>query len=427
MSGAAGYILKLDDVRREVFEANVLELYFAEPVPEFTHSRHSQLVCFVERRDGFITHLASGKRGHLAGTDLRRLNLFDIEELETPVSMEEVVALTPSRLRWRVTEYMESGGLLPPKSFEAVVDALMQLSPQMAGSLRRYSAPRRRRIEGIPGPSRTALAYQKEAVATALAFAGISRSELQDWDFDAQPGGRPDSYLDGLPQLRMREDQMLMNDLASLPGYDAIRHMPHPAVVFESGATRLTVVLANRLRLEEQLGVDLIYYNETYRSFVMVQYKAMDSEVGAGALFRLPDAQLATEVGRMDEMWAALSSVAGSTETDGFRLCSNPFFLKLCPRVLFDPDNAGLVSGMYLPLDYWKRLSEDERTLGPRGGRYVSYENATRYFDNTSFVTLVTDAWIGTEISHSEIIEKIVREVLEIGRTVVLARKSGSV
>ena len=42
-------------------------------------------------------------------------------------------------------------------------------------------------------------------------------------------------------------------------------------------SVRLTVIMANRLPLEQQTGADLIYFNEAYRSLVMVQYKAMVS------------------------------------------------------------------------------------------------------------------------------------------------------
>ena len=38
--------------------------------------------------------------------------------------------------------------------------------------------------------------------------------------------------------------------------------------------------MANRLPLEQQTGADLIYFHEKYRSFVMVQYKAMERESG---------------------------------------------------------------------------------------------------------------------------------------------------
>ncbi|MBY5579141.1 hypothetical protein [Rhizobium leguminosarum] len=40
---------------------------------------------------------------------------------------------------------------------------------------------------------------------------------------------------------------------------------------------------------------------------------------------------------------------------DDFRLSNEPFFLKFCPRIQFDPDSSGVTKGMYVPLSYWKR------------------------------------------------------------------------
>ena len=64
-----------------------------------------------------------------------------------------------------------------------------------------------------------------------------------------------------------------------MPGFEAIGEVTHyGSKVFEkteNPAVRLTVIMANRLPLEQQTGADLIYFNEAYRSFAMVQYKAM--------------------------------------------------------------------------------------------------------------------------------------------------------
>ncbi|MDO8986904.1 MAG: hypothetical protein Q7V14_01615, partial [Coriobacteriia bacterium] len=110
-------------------------------------------------------------------------------------------------------------------------------------------------------------------------------------------------------------------------------------------------------------------------------------------------------------------------DTDDYRLSENPFYLKLCSRVVFDPDDDSLVSGMYLPLDYWKRLCTDDRTLGPRSGRLVSFENASRYFDNTSFTRLVAGGWVGTNVHQTDLLDQLVREIVATGRAVVLATK----
>ena len=54
------------------------------------------------------------------------------------------------------------------------------------------------------------------------------------------------------------------------------------------------MVLANKLPLERQLGVDLIYVNETLRCVVFVQYKVMRGKDGAER-YR-PEGQLKEEI-----------------------------------------------------------------------------------------------------------------------------------
>ncbi len=215
---------------------------------------------------------------------------------------------------------------------------------------------------------------------------------------------------------------MVENDLRKLPGYDLIRALPYPAAVFEGAVARLTIVLANKLPLEEQTGTDLIYFNETFRSFVMVQYKAM--ERGAkGHVFRLPDERLSVEVDRMTTLRNELMKCPPSTGKDAFRLNDNPFYLKLCPRIVFDPDDTGLIPGMYISLDYWRVLSTDPAIEGPRGGKAISYENVGRYFDNTEFVAMVSKAWIGTTVNQAATLERLIRLTLETGKAVAIGIK----
>jgi hypothetical protein len=324
-------------------------------------------------------------------------------------------------MRGLVARRLRSGGLLPPASFLAVVNAVRNLSPSARHVLTRYSTDRRARIAQLSPEAARALGYQKETVATALALAGFDRHTLQAWEPPATIA--PSSFLDGLPQVRAREDAMIVSDLTKVPGFELVRTMPYGAAVFEGGGVRLTVVLANHLPLEQQFGADLIYFNETYKAFVIVQYKAME-KTKDGAVFRLPDKRLATELDRMDAAFRALKACPPNAERLGFRLLDNPFYLKLCPRLVFNPDDAGLVPGMYLPFDYWRLLEADPSLVGPHGGRQVTFENVGRYLDNTDFVGLVTNAWIGTTIEQSAIWTPIIREVIRSGRALTLAIKT---
>jgi hypothetical protein len=423
MGTASGYVLYLEASRQRIFEECVEEeTTFAEPVPEFRHSRHVPLICLLISSERLITHVARGRRGTKAGTALRRLNLDGVEQLRSPISVERVLDRIPGRLRASVESRFSNGGLLTSKGFNGVVEALRELDQGSSAILERFSRDRAERMRQLSREARRALAFQKEAVVTALAIAGLDRYPLQEWTPPDAPGTQ--SFLDGLPTARLREDPMVVHDLMNLPGFDLINTLPYNAAVFESDQTRLTVVLANRQPLEQQTGTDLIYYNETFHCFVMVQYKAMEHDNEHGAVFRLPNAQLAAEIARMDALLAALRACEPDDSRDGFRFNDNPFFLKLCPRLVFNPDDVGLVPGMYLPLDYWKALVRHSTLLGPRGGERITYDNVGRHFDNSSFISLVAKSWVGTTVTQSAVLAAVIRETLEAGKAVAVAVKT---
>ena len=418
MSKAAGYVIRFSLERQQVFNERLDEEVFAEAVPEFEHSRNVPLVCFVVSQENEVTHICLGARGRLAGTDLRRLNMTELYELSTAIFVHHILQRIPEKNKKKVTERLHNGGLLSPKAFEALIAAVSELSPETAAILARYREERRERIARLPRTVQHALAEQKEAILTAMAIAGIDRNGISGWDFSEETG--PVSFLAGLPSVRLREDQMVINDLSILPNHEEIESTIHGSTVFENSQSRLTVVLANRLPLEEQTGADLIYYNETFKCFLMVQYKAMEKE-GDEFVFRFPNDQLTDEIGRMDSVLSALSTVADDRQADGYRLSENPFFLKICPRIVFNPDNVGLSTGMYLPLDYWRRISEHPNLVGPRGGRRLSYRNVRRYFDNSEFVSIASGGWVGTNAQQSSLLSTAIRETVQSGRVAVIA------
>ena len=418
MARATGYILRLTKQRYELFDSEFDDT-FAEPVKDFDHSRNIPLLCLVVSPDNTITHMAQAKRGVRAGTGLRRLNLTEIMNI-SEIHVSSLLEQIPNRFHRWVSDRLNYGGLLTPKSFAAFVDALISLSPPLKSALARFGRERSERIGHLSEQAREALAPQKMAVATSLNIAGFSRESLSEWD----PGESiPPSFLDGLPTTRLREDSMVINDLVKLPGHKLIRTMPYSAAVFEGETARLTVIMTNRLPLEEQFGTDLIYYNETYHSFIMIQYKAMEREKDE-SVFRLPNAQLDKEIKRMQAILDELKKYSQCNEKGGFRLNTNPFFLKLCSRMVFNPDDAGLIPGMYIPLDYWNVLSIDQSISGPKGGKAINYKNVGRYFDNTEFVQLVSKAWVGTTINQSQILEKTIQSSIESGKAVAIGIKT---
>lgn len=435
MSESKGFILRLSEARAETFKTRRDPNHFAEAVPEFDYSRNRVLPCFVVDAKNRITHLADASRGVRAGEQQRRLNLRCVEELK-PLALSDIRSGLPTKLVNAFDKQVQRTGLVSPKVFDAMIERLTTLRPETTSILGQFSQARRRRLLALPRVASDNLALQKEAVATALSIAGISRDELTGWDYDEALGtgtARPvfPSFIAGLPKVRLREDQMLAHDLATFPGYQALATSGVAATAFSNGTHDLTVILANRLPLENQTGADLIYYNRTFRCFLMVQYKAMELESEVDdvdedmlvreALYRFPDKQLTEELERMDELLAAFKHHATDNSVDGFRLTTNPFFLKVCPRLRFDADDAGMSKGMYLPLDYWKLLSEHPSMLGPKGGKRLMYSNVRRYMDNTQFATVVAGGWVGTNMEQAAFLEQVIAKVLESGKAAVVA------
>ena len=430
MVTAGGYILDVPDHRRELllYEAEHggsfyrTKPYVSEPVPGFDHSRRAPLVVFACFKDGRITHLADGKKGQSAGTGLVRLNLEDLQPPNRSVAFREVLSGTEKRVRHHLKRRLDQGGLLPPKSLGALVDRITELDSSIGPRLARFSARRATALRLIEPRARENLAYQKEALGLALEIVGLPKDELLAWQ-PIDSGQR--SFLDGLPGAQVREDAMLLSDFSTLPGFQPTEEVTHygSKVFFseQDPSIRLTVIMANRLPLEQQTGADLIYFNEAYRSFVMVQYKAMEKRHEETEFRWQAQDQFSDEVKRMEALLDKLRKVPSGQDPDGYRFTDNPFFLKFCPRVLFNPDDRGLFKGIYLPLDLWKRADAAGRFRGKRGGKVLTYKNVGRRINNSEFVMLVAGAWVGTSIEQSAVLGDLIRMVLETGKTVTIA------
>lgn len=402
----------------ELLEAHEEYGRFAEAVDDDLHRRGGPpLPCLMMFTSGRITHSGTMYAGNKAAEGRKRINISKVEALGAPIRSADIVARIPGRLGSNVRDQLRSTGLIDGAAAIALLEAIRELDPRLAAEIDRFEAERTR-IATLPARKREALAFEKEMIGTALSFSGIDRRELQNWSMPADENA---SFLDGLPQARLREDAMIMNDIQHVPGFQHIGAKAKSAVQFRSGDVTLTVVLANHLVIEEQFGADLLYYNETYRAFTLIQYKAMERGDRSTAVFRLPNRKLDEEIERMRRLQQNLSDAPRNDHSDGFRLLENPFYLKLCPRIDFEPADTGLVKGMYLPLDYWDLIAADPDKVGPRGGRIVSFDNVGRHFDNTSFIPLVANGWVGTTAAQSAILAPIVRELVSYGRPLTLA------
>lgn len=396
-------------------------ILFTQPVPDFSSPKHVPLVVLLCATPATVSHLGVGFRGYSAGTDLAQLRVSKVFKLPRGIRLTSIIDATIKTFRRRASEAINSASLIPSKSSAAVLDALLSLSPSAKDFI--DSAVSRREQVSRADASSVQLVLQEhhDGVLTALAFAGIDRAFIKGAVDEASAGSG--WFLESINAASVREDPMIIHDAGSVPGM-TLENANVFGKRFSGGNVDLTVLLINRQPLEELTGADHIYYNETFKTFILVQYKALEKE-GPSHVFRLPNENLEKEIKRMNSMLVELAKLVDEIpEPKGFRIGSNPFFLKFCPRTVKAATATDLFNGFYIPLGYFEVLAASKELEGPRGGKLLSYENVHRWLTNTDFIPLVRNGWVGTTPAQSDVLREVVEQTLAAGRAVTFASVS---
>lgn len=373
-------------------------------------------------------YAALARRGRRVATFKFQVEFTDFVDLG-PLALEELESELRSSLRPHFTRVSSGQGQpVPRQIWSNILAAIRQLRPSLVSDLDRLEELAATRIHAPLDARQQQLAQEKDALLLARQIFGLdSRRDPLRWSRSAREAEIP-SFLAAVNASGVFEDSLVQHDREYFGAWQLIRRFQVGAVQFARGKELLTVVTANNNPLEHSLGVDLIYWHHQYDSFTMVQYKRM---VGEGrrkkrVAYR-PSGSYEEEIRRMQAIWARVgpsrSQLPGSL-CSGYRLNSMPFFFKLCQLSEFDPEDQGLVPGMYIPLDYWEILLASDDVTGPRGGKVLTYENVGRHLNNTEFIPLVQSGWIGSSGLASAQLEELITYVLSSGRAVNLAWSS---
>jgi len=252
-----------------------------------------------------------------------------------------------------------------------------------------------------------------------LRVAGFTDYDLPIWNQESETA----PFLRGYDAIVLREDTMVIHDSQVFGDWKKIKQYVVGAAEFEKDGHRLTIMNVNRHKIEETLGVDLLMYHHTYNSYVLVQYKKMTKD-GESLVYRPIDNSYLSEINRMEEFQKQIKTIIDVSSPKHFRLNGEFFYFKLCAATLEDPLSTKMIPGMYFPLQYWKMLLSSNDILGERGGKKISYSNVSRYLNNTLFVELVQNGWIGSQLSNTDIITEQIQHSISGGKSIILAKYS---
>jgi hypothetical protein len=406
-------------VRDWVFgDVTIALLSFSEETIDF--------ICLARKRNQVVT-----SKNRIEFSSIVSLNSIPIKAIEARLSQQIQKHFI------RVSSGV--GGIFPPATWILLLDAIKTERPDTSSEIDRLVGLLQFAGYRITGEAAEILLQERDALGIALdIFSGSnklrdrvlgewapSEEQLTDLDeaektakFISRTGGIS-SFIKGIPQQYLQEEAAIQHDLFNWPGMTPMHEAG--VSVFESGDRRLEVIYANRNDLEHTLGVDLLYYNESFELFVLVQYKLMHEDNGE-MLYR-PNPQLHSELSLMDAFSTA-NRLTGSISThEQFRLNDDGFILKLVPQKGLKPASGELIKGMYVTREYMHFLLGPNGPVGPKGGSKITFDNSPRYMTNSQFTAFVNEGWIGTRGVQSADIRAMLERFYETGRAVVVARE----
>ena len=392
------------------------------------------LLAFSEETVDFISLM---KRGRTVATAKSRVEFSDLVSLNVVPIKELEVKLDPKLRSYFIRSSRGIGGMLPETTWDRIISHIKELRPDTTSEIERLMSLSSYAGYQLDGKLSEILLQEREALGAALdIFSGnnqLRERVLGSWAPPAEIVTELDeetkrgtlvsnqssmlSFSNRIPEKYIQEESALQHDLFNWKGIAPMHVAGHS--IFTQGKRTLEVLYANRNSLEHTLGVDLIYYNEEYQLFALVQYKLMREE-NERMVYR-PDWQLHQELKRMDEFVEKYHLSQELQSDQEFRLNADGFFVKLVPNRGLRPASGELIKGMYLTREYLKYLLGPFGPKGDKGGPVIHFDNAQRYLTNTEFVQSVNRGWIGMRRLHSRALKDLIRQYYETGRGVLVA------
>ena len=382
-------------------------------------SRQLVLVVTKHHPDAQVTYVGLADRGDWKGTHQGDLVVTGLTRVDGPVRVAEIKAALPEY----AARYFDQQGEVKPKSGDVILAALFALRPSLREVVARLLEPRQP-IE-VRGPVGHLVRQVRDACGLAMQMTGLPRDPLESWRVPDDLSRQSGSFLSSLPPTRAQERDLLKWDQERFPGWFGVDSHDVVWRQYGKGHQRLLICDVDTKRDEIAMGVDLIYYHEDRRSFILVQYKAMEADGSDWAYRPSDDRHITKQVERMrvvDE-----NCLATGQQGDDYRLTAAPCWVKLCRSGSTIPRTDELIRGMYLTRAYFERLKDDPQTpcRGPKGGVMFSYATVPRYLDNTTFAQLVADGWIGSTGTGTELIGEQVHASREGNQQPIVAVASG--
>jgi hypothetical protein len=272
------------------------------------------------------------------------------------------------------------------------------------------------------------LTEQRDALGLVLDIASLDRKAiLREAHLSKADTAR--SVLDLLDAEPLQEQDVMRKDQAAFTGL--LKAGEYNGGRFNGASSReVRVYVYDKKPLETVLGIDLLIYLADFQTYLLLQYKCMapKSDEQGNTWSYLVDTQLHKQIQAMDAAVVAMERlpIPAKASMKDWRLTEEAFYFKFCETTRPDARDDALVAGITLGHSHLKHFLTLPEATGKRPGLRIGYANCPRYLNNTQFVDLAREGWIGCGQRGYTLISTVIAEGQSNGRSAMFAVIEGS-
>lgn len=415
------YVMKFasDDRMAEIISAADRHGWVTEAIADFRTAGLGRIYAGVLiRADGEIFKLARLTRLRTAALNQRTVGLSDLEALsEKDCAVLKQAILASVQTAKKSPRDLTEVNRLTADQNKKLIEQLDNIAPSVSDRLREKGKFDDRILSIYTQHEQEIIGLERDVVGISLeiAFGDRENLVLKDELMIGASTEKQSSFLGMLEGTGYTEDEIIAYEMRRFDGLRLLRELNPRAVEFEQNGSVLRVIHANRNKLENTLGVDLIYVSEYFGSIVGVQYKMMRGDFSSAHF--TPDENFIKQLRTMDDTWRRIPFSPIVSQND-YRLNQLPFYFKFISKIEKNFGDDTLCRGMYMPSDLVSQLcnSTPQEKIGTK--------HQTRYLTNTDFSSLVRHGWIGTSFNQRTVLEELTRQTINSRKSLIVAVQS---
>lgn len=370
-------------------------------------------IAFISDVDNEINYIASFKRNGIVATRKVKVSFDIVIKLNNPLTLNFISLNSTKAMADQVGFVFHSKNkiyYLNKYQLKTIIFSLSKLNEDYINKMKRILLSDKK--INTNDNKNYITSTERDALGIVLRINDLEYEQNKVLEWNIEDTSTPD-FMRNLHSINTREDQLIIKDSRCFGDWKITNDDVHSVCTLSNGINHVTIIYANRTRIESNIGVDLIYFDHVNHSYIFVQYKRLAEENGKYIYRPRNDRNLNKELNSMEKLELKLSK-----DKSDYKINDQVFYFKFC-KERQEVYTKGLSSGFYMPKDYFLLASELQKEKGD--SNVISYETITKYLTNTVFIELIKYGLIGTKIDDANLISNIIEESLSGKKSLILA------